>query len=91
MIDSDDTQPPVPRPNRVLDALKRAERKVLTRPAPQSAKAQIEFLYTRAKRSTKALAEQLGVSPRSVQRYRAGQQTKPQKRLQAALVEETKS
>ncbi|MFJ9862429.1 hypothetical protein ACIRVN_33785 [Streptomyces albogriseolus] len=77
MIDSDDTQPPDPRPNRVLDALKRAERKVFTRPAPKSAKAQIEFLYTRAKRSTKALAEQLSVSPRTVQRYRAGQQTKP--------------
>ncbi|MDX3697933.1 terminal protein [Streptomyces europaeiscabiei] len=91
MIDSDDTQPPAPRRNRVLDALKRAERKVFTRPASKSAKAQIEFLYTRAKKSTKALAEQLGVSPRTVQRYRAGQQTKPQKRLQAALVEETES
>ncbi|WP_234437142.1 telomere-protecting terminal protein Tpg [Streptomyces maremycinicus] len=64
---------------------------MFTRPAPKSAKAQIEFLYTRAKKSTKALAEQLGVSPRTVQRYRAGQQTKPQQRLQAALVEETKS
>ena len=91
MIDSDDTQPSAPRCNRVLDAFKRAERKVFIRPAPKTAKAQIEFLYTRAKRSTKALAEQLGVSPRTVQRYRAGQQTKPQKRLQAALVEETES
>ncbi|WP_217240713.1 terminal protein [Streptomyces sp. AC555_RSS877] len=91
MIDSDDTQPPAQRRNRVLDALERAERKVFTRPAPKSAKAQMEFLYTRAKQSTKALAEQLGVSPRTVQRYRAGQQTKPQKRLQAALVEETES
>jgi DNA-binding CsgD family transcriptional regulator len=91
MIDSDDTQPPAPRRNRVLDALKRAERKVFTRPAPKSAKAQIEFLYTRAKKSTKALAEQLGVSPRTVQRYRAGQQTKPQKKLRAALVEETEA
>ncbi|KFG10541.1 telomere-protecting terminal protein Tpg [Streptomyces scabiei] len=91
MIDSDDTQPPAPRRNRVLDALKRAERKVFTRPAPKSAKAQMEFLYTRAKQSTKALAEQLGVSTRTVQRYRAGQQTKPQKRLQATLVEATES
>lgn len=41
----------------------------------------MEFLYTHAKKSTKALAEQLGVSTRTVQRYRAGQQTKPQKRL----------
>ncbi|MFI7020023.1 telomere-protecting terminal protein Tpg [Streptomyces sp. NPDC050164] len=38
-----------------------------------------------------APAEQLGVSTRTVQRYRAGQLTKPQKRLQAALVEETES
>ncbi|WP_329536752.1 HTH domain-containing protein (plasmid) [Streptomyces sp. NBC_01450] len=91
MIDSDDTQQPAPRRNRVLDALKRAERKVFTRPAPKSAKAQVEFLYKQAKQSTKALAEQLGVSTRTVQRYRAGQQTKPQKRLQAALVEETES
>ena len=91
MIDSDDTQPPAPRRNRVLDALKRAERKVFTRPAPKSAKAQMEFLYTRAKQSTKALAEQLGVSTRTVQRYRGGQQTKPQKRLQATLVEATES
>jgi DNA-binding CsgD family transcriptional regulator len=91
MIDSDDTQPSAPRRNRVLDALKRAERKVFTRPAPKSAKAQMEFLYTRAKKSTKALAEQLGVSPRTVQRYRAGQQTRPQKKLRAALVEETES
>ncbi|MCX4461041.1 terminal protein (plasmid) [Streptomyces sp. NBC_01340] len=84
-------QQPAPRRNRVLDALVRAERKVFTRPAPKSAKAQVEFLYKRAKQSTKALAEQLGVSTRTVQRYRAGQQTKPQKRLQAALVEETES
>ncbi|WKX07386.1 terminal protein [Streptomyces sp. NL15-2K] len=91
MIDSDDTQPPAPRRNRVLVALKRAERKVFTRPAPKSAKAQMEFLYTRAKQSTKALAEQLGVSIRTAQRYRAGQQTKPQKKLRAALVEETES
>lgn len=64
---------------------------MFTRPAPKSAKAQIKFLLTRAKGSTKALAERLGVSRRTVQRYRAGQQTKPQKKLQAALVEETES
>ncbi|WP_405469840.1 hypothetical protein [Streptomyces canus] len=68
MIDSDVTQPPGPRRNRVLDALKRAERRVFTRPAPKSAKAQMEFLYTRARQSTKVLAEQLGVSTRTVQR-----------------------
>ncbi|GAP50249.1 hypothetical protein [Streptomyces azureus] len=71
MINSDNTQQPSPRRNRVLGALKRAERKVFTRPAPKSAKAQMEFLYTRAKKSTKALAEQLGVSQRTVQRATA--------------------
>jgi DNA-binding transcriptional regulator YiaG len=87
----DDSQQPAPRHGKILEALAQAERKVFTRPAPKSAKTQIEFLYTRAKRSTKALAERLGVSTRTVQRYRAGQLTTPQKRLQAALVEETES
>ncbi|MFI1568335.1 telomere-protecting terminal protein Tpg [Streptomyces sp. NPDC020490] len=84
-------QQPAARRGKVLEALARAERKVFTRPAPKSAKAQMEFLYTQAKRSTKALAERLGVSTRTVQRYRAGKLTTPQKRLQAALVEETES
>ncbi|MEK8141922.1 HTH domain-containing protein [Streptomyces sp. M10(2022)] len=43
------------------------------------------------KGSTKALAERLGVSRRTVERYRAEKLTTPQKRLQAALVEETES
>jgi transcriptional regulator with XRE-family HTH domain len=64
---------------------------VFTRPAPKSAKTQVKFLLTRAKGSTKALAERLGVSRRTVQRYRAGQLTKPQTKLRAALVEETES
>ncbi|MGW6880251.1 helix-turn-helix domain-containing protein [Streptomyces goshikiensis] len=32
----------------------------------------MKFLLTRAKGSTKALAERLGVSRRTVERYRAG-------------------
>nr|MDT0524679.1 terminal protein [Streptomyces sp. DSM 41633] len=51
----------------------------------------VKFLLTRAKGSTKALAERLGVSRRTVERYRSGMLTTPQKRLQAALVEETES
>ncbi|WP_331722424.1 telomere-protecting terminal protein Tpg [Streptomyces anulatus] len=84
-------QQPAPGRGKVLEALARAERKVFTRPAPKSAKAQVKFLLTRAKGSTKALAERLGVSRRTVERYRAGKLTTPQKRLQAALVEETES
>nr|WP_307819962.1 HTH domain-containing protein [Streptomyces sp. MC1] len=65
-------QQPAPRRGKVLEALARAERMVFTRPAPKSAKAQVKFLLTRAKGSTKALAERLGVSRRTVERYRAG-------------------
>ncbi|MGW5003061.1 telomere-protecting terminal protein Tpg [Streptomyces hydrogenans] len=88
---SDHEQQPAPRRGKVLEALARAERQVFTRPAPKSAKAQVKFLLTRAKGSTKALAERLGVSRRTVERYRAGTLTTPQKRLRAALVEETES
>jgi FixJ family two-component response regulator len=84
-------QRPAPRCGKVLEALARAERKVFTRPAPKSANAQVKFLLTRVKGSTKALAERLGVSRRTVERYRAGKLTAPRKRLQAALVEETES
>ncbi|WP_030987827.1 telomere-protecting terminal protein Tpg [Streptomyces sp. NRRL WC-3744] len=84
-------QQPAPRRGKVLEALARAERMVFTRPAPKSAKAQVKFLLTRAKGSTKALAERLGVSRRTVERYCAGKLATPQKRLQAALVEETES
>ncbi|MFB7482948.1 telomere-protecting terminal protein Tpg [Streptomyces anulatus] len=84
-------QQPAPGRGKILEALARAERKVFTRPAPKSAKAQMKFLLTHAKGSTKALAERLGVSRRTVERYRAGKLTTPQKRLQAALVEETES
>ncbi|MGW5296363.1 hypothetical protein [Streptomyces bacillaris] len=85
-MSDDEQQQPAPGRGKVLEALARAERKVFTRPAPKSAKAQVKFLLTRAKGSTKALAERLGVSRRTVERYRSGTLTTPQKRLQAALV-----
>ncbi|MEV7817726.1 terminal protein [Streptomyces flaveolus] len=84
-------QQPTPRRGKVLEALARAERMVFTRTAPKSAKAQVKFLLTRAKGSTKVLAERLGVSRWTVERYRAGKLATPQKRLQAALVEKTES
>ncbi|QTA36766.1 hypothetical protein JHY03_69820 (plasmid) [Streptomyces sp. CA-256286] len=88
---SDHEQQPAPGRGKVLEALARAERKVFTRPAPKSAKVQMKFLLTQAKGSTKALAERLGVSRRTVERYRAGKLTPPQKHLEAALVEKTES
>ncbi|MEU0633833.1 helix-turn-helix domain-containing protein [Streptomyces sp. NPDC005989] len=51
----------------------------------------MKFLRTREKGSTKSLAERLGVSRKTVQRYLSGASTKPNKRLQAALVQETES
>ncbi|MFF4787920.1 telomere-protecting terminal protein Tpg [Streptomyces griseorubiginosus] len=74
---------------KLIDGLGRAERALFTRPAPKSARAQMKFLLTRARGSTTAVAERLGVSRRTVERYRAGAATKPQKRLQEALVKET--
>ncbi|MFJ8755262.1 telomere-protecting terminal protein Tpg [Streptomyces sp. NPDC102441] len=84
-------QQPAPRRGKILEALARAERKLFTRPAPKSAKARMKFLRTREGGSTAAVAERLGTSRRTVERYLAGKLKKPQKRLQAALVEETES
>ncbi|KMS72134.1 terminal protein [Streptomyces leeuwenhoekii] len=84
-------QQPAPRRGKVLEALTRAERKVFTRPVPKSANAQVKFLLTRAKESVRSLAERVGTSTRTIERYRAGKLKKPQKRLQAALVEATES
>lgn len=78
---SDHKQQPAPSRGTVLEALVQAERRVYTRPVPESAKAQVKFLLTRAKGPAKALAERLGFSRRTVERYRAGKLTTPQKRL----------
>jgi hypothetical protein len=88
---TDHEQQSAPQRGKILDALTRAERATVTRPAPKSARAQMKFLLTRAKGSTKALAERLGVSRRTVERHRSGDITTPQKRLQAVLTEETES
>ncbi|MFC9608750.1 telomere-protecting terminal protein Tpg [Streptomyces niveus] len=91
MSDHAQQPPSAPRRSKVLDALAQGERKVFTRPAPKSAKAQVKFLLTRTKDSAKDLAARLGTSRRTVERYRAGQLTTPQKRLRETLVEATES
>ncbi|WP_433544557.1 hypothetical protein ACQPZG_05210 (plasmid) [Streptomyces sp. CA-294286] len=53
---------------KIMDGFPRAERALFTRPAPKSPRAQMKFLRTRAKSSTKSLAERLGVSRKTVQR-----------------------
>ncbi|MFE2729414.1 telomere-protecting terminal protein Tpg [Kitasatospora sp. NPDC059327] len=52
------------------EGLERAER---TRPIPQSVQARMRFLLKGAKGSTKQLAQDLGVSQRTVQRWLKGQ------------------
>ncbi|MGW3984735.1 telomere-protecting terminal protein Tpg [Streptomyces mirabilis] len=76
---------------KIMDGFARAERALFTRPAPKSARAQMKFLRTREKDSTKTLAERLGVSRKTVERYLSGASKKPQKRLQAALVKEAEA
>ncbi|HBF85146.1 MAG TPA: terminal protein, partial [Streptomyces sp.] len=76
---------------KIMEGFARAERKLFTRPAPKSARAQMKFFRTREKGSTKSLAARLGVSRKTVQRYLSGASTKPNKRLQEALVQETES
>ncbi|MEU5583100.1 hypothetical protein ABZ791_36505 [Streptomyces huasconensis] len=76
---------------KILEGFARAERSLFTRPAPKSPRAQMKFLRTREKGSTKSLAARLCVSRKTVQRYLSGASSKPNKRLQAALVEETES
>ncbi|MFI6530169.1 telomere-protecting terminal protein Tpg [Streptomyces uncialis] len=76
---------------KIMDGIARAERALFTRPAPKSARAQMKFLRTREKGSIKTLAERLGVSRKTVQRYLSGISTKPNKRLREALVQETES
>ncbi|WP_441248355.1 telomere-protecting terminal protein Tpg [Kitasatospora sp. McL0602] len=51
------------------EGLERAER---TKPIPQSTTARMRFLLKRAKGSTRALAAELGVSQRTVQRWLKG-------------------
>ncbi|MFD7917302.1 telomere-protecting terminal protein Tpg [Streptomyces sp. NPDC059752] len=62
------------------DALDRADREGFTREPPKTLKGRINFLVRQLK-STKAVAEALGVSQRSVERYRKGDRRTPPKAI----------
>jgi transcriptional regulator with XRE-family HTH domain len=64
----------------VHDALDRAEREVFTRQPPKSVQARVNFLLGKLK-TTKAVAELLGVTQRSVERYLKGERKKPPKNI----------
>ncbi|AXE27954.1 terminal protein (plasmid) [Streptomyces globosus] len=91
MTDEEKAQQEARTRSKLMEGLARAERALFTRPAPKSPRAQMKFLRTREKGSTKSLAERLGVSRKTVQRYLSGESTKPNKRLHQALAQETEA
>ncbi|MDX3054331.1 XRE family transcriptional regulator [Streptomyces sp. NE06-03E] len=62
----------------VDDALERADQEAFTREPPRSLKARINFLMKQL-RTTKAVAREIGVSQRSVERYIKGERKHPPK------------
>ncbi|MCX5357084.1 telomere-protecting terminal protein Tpg [Streptomyces mirabilis] len=58
------------------DAIERAEREAFTRQPPKTLKGQIGYLIKQLK-TTRAVAEEIGVSQRSVERYRKGERKHP--------------
>ncbi|MFD3538674.1 telomere-protecting terminal protein Tpg [Streptomyces sp. NPDC058662] len=64
----------------IEDALERAGREVFTREPPRTLKGRINFLLGRLK-TTKAVAQELGVSQRSIERYRTGERKTPPKAI----------
>ncbi|MER6540471.1 XRE family transcriptional regulator [Streptomyces sp900105755] len=71
------------------DGLEAAVQKAFTRPAPKSAPAQMRYLVKQLK-STKAVAQMLRVSQRTVERYVKDQIKKPRPDLAARLEREVK-
>jgi hypothetical protein len=70
--------------------LEAAVQKAFTRPAPKSAPAQMRYLVKQLK-TTKAVAQLLRISQRTVERYVKDQITKPRAELAARLDREVKA
>jgi hypothetical protein len=62
------------------DAIERADREAFTRQPPKTLKGQIGYLLKQLK-TTRAVAEEIGVSQRSVERYRKGERKHPPKAI----------
>ncbi|MFJ3927885.1 telomere-protecting terminal protein Tpg [Streptomyces sp. NPDC090022] len=74
----------------INDSLTRADEQNFTRPIPKSAGAQMRFLVKQLK-STKAVADLLGISRRTVERYVKNQIQHPKPALAARLEREVRS
>ncbi|GGZ41604.1 hypothetical protein GCM10010365_72920 [Streptomyces poonensis] len=68
----------------IEDAIERADREAFTREPPKTLKGQIGFLLKQLK-TTRAVAAELGVSQRSVERYRKGEHKHPPKDIQQKI------
>ncbi|MCZ4103629.1 XRE family transcriptional regulator [Streptomyces sp. So13.3] len=72
------------------DSLDTAVQKAFTRPIPKAAGAQVRYLVKQLK-GTQAVAQALGISQRTVERYVKEQIRKPRKDLRARLEREVKT
>ncbi|MFJ4329147.1 telomere-protecting terminal protein Tpg [Streptomyces tricolor] len=71
------------------DSLDRALESAFTRPIPKSAQAQMKYLVKQLK-GTKPVAQALGVSQRTVERYVKGQLKRPRRDLRDRIEREVK-
>ncbi|GAB2891387.1 telomere-protecting terminal protein Tpg [Streptomyces mayteni] len=74
----------------VQDAIENALQAIQTRPLPATPAARMRVILRAEKGSTRAVAARLGISPRTVQRYLAGQIRRPGPQLAAALEREAR-
>ncbi|WP_328535116.1 telomere-protecting terminal protein Tpg [Streptomyces sp. NBC_00344] len=72
------------------DSLHKATAATATRPIPKSAGAQMRYLVKQNRGSTMAVAQLLGISQRTVERYIKGQLRRPRKDLAARLAGEVR-
>lgn len=74
---------------KLADSLDKAVQGAFTRPVPKSAGAQMRYLVRQLK-GTRAVADVLGVSQRTVERYVKGQLKRPRKDLAARMEREVR-
>lgn len=74
----------------IEDAIERADREAFTREPPRTLKGQINFLMRQLK-TTRAVAAELGVSQRSVERYRTGERKRPPQDIQQRIDDAVRS
>ncbi|MFF3358204.1 telomere-protecting terminal protein Tpg [Streptomyces sp. NPDC002917] len=72
----------------ICESLDNASANTATRPIPKSADAQIRFLGKHENGSTRVVAQRLGISQRTVERYLTGQIKRPRPELAAKLAGE---